>query len=179
MLRQDRDCFGVSISRRDRDFFFLVSISRRDRGFFSPESQCWDETETFFSWVSMSRQDRDCFGISISRQDLCKKFPLPNPFFSLIEKCYNVPWVMKPNDKWTSRHTNQTTTRTTQKPLGDWDLIFKLGRWDWTSITSSLPLSTIYWLELPPSVTKDVIWAVTEINLAGVLKLHCVIILNL
>ena len=108
-----------------------------------------------------------------------QKFPLPNPFFSLIEKCYNVPWVMKPNDKWTSRHTNQTTTRTTQKPLGDWDLIFKLGRWDWTSITSSLPLSTIYWLELPPSVTKDVIWAVTEINLDGVLKWHCVIILNL
>ena len=59
---------SLNIETRPQLFFF-VSMLRWDRDFFSSEFQCWDETETFFFWVSMSRRDRDCFGVSISRRD--------------------------------------------------------------------------------------------------------------
>ena len=99
-----------------------------------------DETRPrlFFFWVSMSRRDQDCFGVSISRRDrdfyidliiefLCKKFPLPNPFFPLKKKCYIVLWkyfvkadgIINSYAKFTSIHTYQPTTRTTQKVPGD------------------------------------------------------------
>ena len=126
----DRDFISKSLydETRPRLFFLQFSIPRQDRVFFS-SSQCWDDTEIFFSWVSMLRRDRDFFLLSLNVEARLR----------LLYK----PWVLSFYVKNMFTPTYFSTYRKNVK-LSCWSILLrKLGLWSlmlyWHQDTSTNP----------------------------------------